>query len=188
MNLGADPGDGRRFAIESFRSHWLLFALVGGLFVLAGAVAIAVPALSSIAPNETLGLVLLIVGLAQIVQSSKMQRTALFAWCLALGGVAAVGGVLVYIEPFPGIVTKTLVMATVIGLHGLTQIAFAVMVRRLKGWGWFVLAGCIALLAGGLLAMKLPYNHSFTPATVGGISLAFTGLAYLATALVSRKP
>ena len=27
-----------------------------------------------------------------------------------------------------------------------------------------------------------------TPATVGGISLAFTGLAYLATALVSRKP
>ncbi len=179
--------EARRFAAESFRSHWLLFALVGGAFILAAAVAVLVPALSSIAPNEVLGLVLLLVGLAQIVQSGKMQQTALFAWCLAIGGIAAVGGVLVYIEPFPGIVIKTLVMALVFVLHGLTQVGFAMKVRRLQGWLWFVLAGVVAVLAGGLMVMKLPYSHSFTPATVGGVSLGVTGWAYLAIALAARR-
>lgn len=181
------PDETRRFAVDSFRSHWLLFVLVGGLFIVGAAVAIFVPALSSIAPNEVLGLVLLLVGLAQIVQSGRMQRTVLFAWCLALGGVAAVGGVLVYIEPFPGIVIKTLVMALVFALHGLTQIAFAAKVRRLQGWYWFALAGVVAVLAAALLVMKLPYDHSFTPATVGGVSLGVTGWAYFTVALVGRR-
>ncbi|MFO1158575.1 MAG: DUF308 domain-containing protein [Reyranellaceae bacterium] len=181
------PDEATRFALESFRSHWLLFGLVGGLFMLGGAVAICLPALSSIPPNEILGLVLLLVGLAQVVQSGKMQRTALFGWCLALGGVAAVGGVLVYIEPFPGIVTKMLVMALVFALHGLTQVAFAMKVRRLKGWHWFAAAGFCALVAAALLAMKLPYTHSFTPATVGGMALAITGWAFFRVSLAARQ-
>ncbi len=183
----SQPDDSRRFAIESFRSHWLLFVLVGAVFLVGAAVAVFVPALSSIEPNEVLGLVLLLVGLAQIVQSGKMLRTGLFAWCLALGGLAAIGGVLVYIQPFPGIVIKTLVMAVVFALHGLTQVAFAAKVRRLPGWHWFAVAGVVAVLAGGVLAMKLPYDHSFTPATVGGISLGVTGWAYLTVALGARR-
>lgn len=183
----ARPEDAGRYAVEGFRSHWLLFALVGGLFILGAAVAVSVPVLSSLPPNEVLGLVLLLVGLAQIVQSAKMLQTGLFAWCLALGGVAAVGGVLVYIEPFPGVVIKTLVMAVVFALHGLTQIAFAVKVRSLQGWHWFAVAGAVAVLAGALLAMKLPYDHSFTPATVGGLSLGVTGWAYFTVALVARR-
>jgi len=38
-----------------------------------------------------------------------------------------------------------------------------------------------------LLVMKLPYSHSFTPATVAGVSLLMTGWAYVAIALASRK-
>ncbi|WP_421996370.1 HdeD family acid-resistance protein [Reyranella sp.] len=184
---GTPPTDAGRFAIEALRSYWLLFGLVGGAFILGAAVAICVPALSSLPPNEVLGLVLLLVGIAQIVQSGMMQRTVLFAWCLALGGVAAVGGVLVYIEPFPGIAIKTLTMALVFALHGATQIAFAVKIRRLGGWYWFAVAGGFAVLAGGVLTMTLPYGHSFTPATVGGLSLGFTGLAYITVAKVARR-
>ena len=33
---------------------------------------------------------------------------------------------------------------------------------------------------GGLLLVKLPYGHTFTPATVGGVSLLPAGWAYLA--------
>jgi uncharacterized membrane protein HdeD (DUF308 family) len=187
MSSSTEEGDNRRFIVETFRSHWLLFILVGGLLIVAGAVAIAIPAISSIAPNEALGLVLLLVGIVQIVQSGKMHHEALFSWHLALGLVAAIGGVFVYLEPFPGIATKTLLIAVVFAVHGLTQIAFAGRVRRLKGWHWFLISGCIAVIAAGLLAMKLPYNQSFTPATVGGVSLVFAGWAYLGVALASRK-
>lgn len=188
MNSGKDQSSDRGFIAASFRSHWLLFILVGGLLIVAGGVAITVPAVSSIAPNEALGLVLMLVGIVQITQSGKMRREALFAWHLGLGLVAAIGGVLVRLDPFPGIVTITVLMAIVFSLHGLTQIAFAAKVRSLKGWRWFLASGCIALLAAGLLIMKLPYDHSFTPATVGGVSLLFAGWAYVAMALSARAP
>lgn len=182
----AEPSD-RRFIAGIFQSHWLLFILVGALLILAGVVAFTVPAVSSIAPSELLGLVLAFVGIVQIVQSGKMQGEALFAWHLALGLLAALGGVLLYLDPFPGIVTITALMAMVFALHGLTQIAFALKVRQLNGWHWFVVSGCIALIVAGLLMMKLPYDHTFTPASVGAVSLLFAGWAYVAVALASRK-
>lgn len=170
-----------------FQSHWLLFILLGGLLIAAGGVAIVVPAISSIAANEVLGLVLIFVGIVQIAQSGKMKGEAQFAWHLTLGVLAAVGGVFVYLNPFEGVVTLTILMAIVFALHGLTQIAFALRVRRLRGWSWFLLSGCVALLVAALLVMRLPYGHTFTPATVGGVSLLFAGWAYAAMALVSRQ-
>lgn len=175
------------FIAALFRSHWLLFVLVGCLLVVAGGVAIVVPAISSIAANEVLGLVLLFTGIVQIAQSSKMQHAAVFAWHMTLGLLAAIGGVFVYLDPFRGIVTITVLMAIVFALHGATQIVFAVKVRRLEGWAWFLVSGCVALLVAGLLLLKLPYGHTFTPATVGGVSLLFAGWAYVAIALASRK-
>jgi uncharacterized membrane protein HdeD (DUF308 family) len=171
---------------QTFRSHWLLLVLVGGQLILAGAVAIALPAISSLPPNEVLSLVLIVVGIVQIVQAGKITGDLLFAWHLALGLVAAIGGVLVYIDPFPGIVGKMLVMAAVFALHGLTQIAFAARVRQLAGWHWFLLSGLIALATAALMVMKLPYNPSFTPAMLGGVSLVSVGWAYVATSRIAR--
>ena len=181
----AQPSD-RRYIADLFRSHWLLFILVGGLLIFVGLVAITVPAVSSIAPNELLCLVLVFVGIVQIAQAGKMQGEALFASHLTLGLVAAIGGVLVYLDPFPGIVTITVLMAMVFAIYGLTQIVFAVKVRQLHGWHWFLVSGLIALIVAGLLMMKLPYGHTFTPATVGGVALLFAGWAYVATAWSSR--
>ena len=188
MNSGNPRESDALFITESFRSHWLLFVLVGGLLIVAGGVAIAVPAISSITPNEALGLVLLFVGIVQIVQSGKMRREIPFTWHLTLGFLAAIGGVLVYLDPFAGIVTITVLIAIVLAIHGLTQIVFAAKVRPATGWRWFLTSGCVALIMAGLLVLKLPYSHSFTPATLGGVSLLFAGCAYIAVALAARRP
>lgn len=180
-------GTERRNIADILGSHWLLFILVGGLLIVAGGVAIIVPAISSIAPNEVLGLVLMFVGIVQLAQSGKMLRATVFAWYLTLGLLAAIGGVFVYLDPFAGVVTSMVLMAVVFALHGLTQIIFAVKVQRMKGWYWFLVSGCGALLVAGLLMMKLPYGHTFTPATIGGASLVFAGWAYVAIAIAARN-
>ena len=77
-------------------------------------------------------------------------------------------------------------MAAVFALHGLTQIAFAARVRQLAGWHWFLLSGLIALATAALMVMKLPYNPSFTPAMLGGVSLVSVGWAYVATSRIAR--
>jgi uncharacterized membrane protein HdeD (DUF308 family) len=177
----------RGYIAATFQSHWLLFVLVGVLFLIAGGVAIVVPAVSSIEPNELLALVLAFVGIVQIVQSGKMLRESLFAWHLAFGLLAAIGGVLVYLDPFPGVVTVMVLMAIVFAIHGVTQIAFGAKVRQFNGWHWFVVSGFVALIVAGLLVMKLPYGHTFTPALVGGVSLLFSGWAYLRIASATGR-
>jgi uncharacterized membrane protein HdeD (DUF308 family) len=123
----------------------------------------------------------------QVMQSTKMLNWIGFIWHLLLGILAAIGGVLIYLDPFAGVIAITILIAIIFAVHGVTQVAFALKVRRQPGWYWFLVSGCIALLVSALLIVKLPYSHSFTPATVAGVSLLFAGWAYVAMALASRK-
>lgn len=179
--------EARLHAAEVFRLKWLWLVLMGATLIVAGIVAIVVPAVSTVPANEVLGSVLILSGVVQILQAAKMPGGAGFIWHLLLGIVAAIGGALIYLDPFPGIVTITVVIAIIFAVHGVTQIAFASKVRRLPGWQWFLMSGCVAVVVSVLLLLKLPYGHSFTPATVAGISLAFGGWAYVAVARASRQ-
>ncbi len=187
MTWNSPANDPDRFALDSFRSYWILFLGMGVFFMAGGLVAMTVPVYTTSPHNKVLGLVLLLTGLVEIIQAGKMQRTSLFALCLGLGGVAVVGGALVYIEPFSDIRIKMAVMALVFALHGLVQILMAYRLRRLKGWLWLGLAGLAAVAVGILLESNLPYSRSFTPATVGGASILLTGVAYAMVALVARR-
>jgi uncharacterized membrane protein HdeD (DUF308 family) len=179
--------DDRLHAAEIFRVNWLWLALLGVVLIAAGAVAILVPAVSTIAASEVLGSVLIVSGVLQIMQAAKMLNWAGFIWHLLLGILAAIGGVLIYLDPFAGVVAITILIAIIFAVHGATQVAFAWKVRRQLGWHWFLVSGCIALIVSVLLVLKLPYSHSFTPATMAGVSLIFAGWAYVAMALASRK-
>ena len=176
----------RLHTLSIFGSHWLWLVLLGGVLMLAGAIAILVPAISEIAASRVLGSVLIISGLVQIVQATKMLHWTGFIWHLLLGILAAVGGALIYMDPFAGVVALTLLIAIIFAVHGVTQVGFAVRVRGQPGWHWFRVSGAIALIAAVLLVMTLPYSHSFTPATVAGVSLLFAGWAYVAMALAAR--
>ncbi len=179
--------EARLHTAETFRDKWVWLVLLGIVLMAAGALAILLPTVSAIAASKVLGSVLIISGLVQIMQAAKMLHWAGFIWHLLLGILATIGGVLIYLDPFAGVITITILIAIVFAVHGATQIAFAWKVRGQAGWHWFLVSGCIALVVSALLVAKLPYSHSFTPATIAGVSLLFAGWAYVAMALASRK-
>lgn len=100
-------------------------------------------------------MVLLFVGIVQIAQPGKMRRDVLSAWHLGLRLLAAIGGgILVYLDPFAGIMTITVLMAIVFAVRGLTQMSFAAKIRRLVGWHWLAVAGCVARLAAAVIGRR----------------------------------
>ncbi|MBN9512573.1 MAG: HdeD family acid-resistance protein [Alphaproteobacteria bacterium] len=187
MSIRYSGPEARLHAAEVFRQKWLWLVLLGVVLIVAGAVAMVIPAVSGVPANEVLGSVLMVSGFVQIMQAAKMLNWEGFIWHMLLGIVAAIGGALISLDPFPGIVTITILIAIIFAVHGATQIVFAWKVRRQTGWHWFLVSGCVALIVSVLLLMKLPYGHSFTPATVAGVSLIFGGWAYVAMALASRR-
>jgi uncharacterized membrane protein HdeD (DUF308 family) len=183
-NAGRDEGV---HTAEVIRAQWVWFILLGVALLAAGGVAIVLPVISTIAAGKILGTVLCLGGFVQIVQSSKIQNWLGFMWHLLLGIFAAIGGVAIYIDTHYGFVAITILIAVIFAVLGVSQIAFALKVRRMEAWYWFLVSGGIALLASVLLVMKLPYSQSFTPATVAGVSLLFTGWAYIAITLAARS-
>ena len=77
MSSDATGSKGRLHTLSIFGSHWLWLVLLGGVLMLAGAIAILVPAISEIAASRVLGSVLVISGLVQIVQATKMLHLSL---------------------------------------------------------------------------------------------------------------
>jgi uncharacterized membrane protein HdeD (DUF308 family) len=187
MSTGYTTPENRRHTADVFRANWLWLVLLGAVLVAAGVVAILVPAVSTIAASKVLGSVLIVSGIVQVMQSAKMLSWIGFIWHLLLGILAAIGGALIYMDPFAGVIALTVLIAIIFAVHGATQVAFAWKVRRQPGWYWFLVSGGIALTVSVLLVVKLPYSQSFTPATVAGISLLFAGWAYVAMALAARK-
>lgn len=170
----------------AIRSNWGWFVILGVVLMVAGAIAIILPALSAIAAERILGTVLCAGGFVQVVQASKVSNWLGFAWHLLLGLFATVGGALIYIDSLHAVVTITILIAVIFAILGVSQIIFAFKVRRMAAWHWFLVSGGVALVVSALLLMKLPYSHSFTPATIAGVSLLCTGWAYVAIALASR--
>lgn len=189
--MASDKSGGERHAAQVLRDNWYWLLLLGGVLVAAGLTAIVVPAISGATASRVLGGVLTVSGLLQLLQSARtgnwVGNWVGFLWQTLLGVLATVGGVLIYLNPFAGVLALTILIAIVFAIHGVTQIAFSMRIRGRPGWHWFAISGGIALATAALLLLKLPYSRTFTPATVAGVSLMFAGWAYIAMALTARK-
>jgi uncharacterized membrane protein HdeD (DUF308 family) len=172
---------------ESLHSRWGWFLALGIVLTLGGALAVALPAVSTFAASVVLGVVLTLAGVVKMVQSLQVKEWSGFIWQELTGAVEVVGGILIYFSPLKGALAITLLIALVFLVQGILQIALAAVVRKQDGWYWFAVSGLVALAASAALALKLPYTSIYTPGTIAGISLLVAGGAYVAIALTMRR-
>jgi uncharacterized membrane protein HdeD (DUF308 family) len=172
---------------DYLHSKWGWFLALGIVLVLGGAVAVALPAVSTFAASVVLGIVLSLAGVVKMLQSLQVKEWSGFIWQELTGAVEVVGGVLIFFSPLKGALAITLLIALVFLVQGILQIALAIRVRKQDGWHWFAVSGLVALAASATLALKLPYTRIYTPGTVAGISLLVAGGAYIAIALTMRR-
>ena len=171
----------------TLHTKWGWFLAVGIVLAAGGAAAVALPAVSTFATSVVLGAVLALAGVVKMVQSLQVKEWHGFIWQELTGAVEVVGGVLIFFSPLKGALAITLLIALVLLLEGVLQIALAFRVRNEDGWHWFVISGLVALAASAALALKLPYTRTYEPGIVAGISLLVAGAAHVAIALTLRR-
>lgn len=184
--VSAEGTDHQRRA-EHLHSKWGWFLILGIVLGAAGALAVALPAVSTFAASVVLGVVLSLAGIVKMVQSLQVKEWSGFIWQELTGAVEVVGGILIFLNPLKGALAITLLIALVFLVQGILQIALAVRVREQEGWLWFAVSGLVALAASAALALKLPYTSIYAPGAIAGISLLVAGGAYIAIALTMRK-
>src|SRR4029453_3304693 len=122
---------------ESLHSRWGGFLALGVVLTLGGALAVALPAVSTFAASVVLGVVLTLAGVVKMVQSLQVKEWSGFIWQELTGAVEVVGGILIYFNPLKGALAITLLIALVFLVQGILQIALAAVVRKQEGWHWF---------------------------------------------------
>jgi uncharacterized membrane protein HdeD (DUF308 family) len=169
------------------RIKWISFFVLGLMLALCGIWAIVLPRISTIATGLIVGAAFGFGGLFQIAQTFQIKTRMEFVWIFLIGAIELVGGVLIYFNPFAGTVAVTVLIALVLFVQGLVQIAFAVRARPYAGWRWMLSSGLVALLASAAIVLHFPFSDRAAPGLAAGVSLLFAGCCYIAIALSARQ-
>lgn len=178
-------------AIEAARAqikqNWGWFLGLGIVFVLAGIAAIAFPLLSTIAAKIALGWIFLIGGVLMVLHSFSSSRWQGFLLGLLIGILyVAAGGWLAFF-PFTGIITLTILLASLFLAEGVLQVIMAIRVRPHEGWGWLLLSGLVAVAVGVMVGMELPSSATWAIGLLTGVNLLSTGISFIVLALAGRR-
>jgi uncharacterized membrane protein HdeD (DUF308 family) len=175
-----------------FRRHWgwlLGFAIVQ---IVAGAFAIALPALASLVAVAVFGWVMIVAAIFQIAHAIRVRQWPGFALQL-LGGLLYGGaGVLALLYPVPSLFGLTLFVGALLLAEGILRVVLAWRVRvqgdwGQEGWGWFLAAGIASIVLGGMLLVGWPATALWALGLLMGIDLIFGGSTNVAVALLCRK-
>ncbi|WP_349436961.1 HdeD family acid-resistance protein [Pararhizobium sp. A13] len=180
-------GNDSRHWTDTPHSKWGWFLLLGIVLTVCGAIAVALPAVSTFAASVVLGSVLSLAGIVKMIQSLQVRDWSGFVWQELTGAVELVGGILIFLNPLKGALAITLLIALVFLVQGLLQIALALRVREQDGWRWLLVSGLVGLAVSAALTLKLPYTRIYTPGTIAGISLLVAGGAYIAISVSIRR-
>ena len=173
--LEADLRAGRR---------WLLIS--GWLAVIAGAVAILVPAVATVATAIFIGWILLAGAVFLLVDAFAVHEIGRMALRLLLAFAAGAAGLALLLAPLHGTYTLTVLLVLWFAVTGVLRIAAAIGERGTPGAGWIGANGVITLLLAILIGAHLPESSDWAIGLLVGIDFLVYGIGALMAASAIR--
>jgi uncharacterized membrane protein HdeD (DUF308 family) len=181
----AQPSDEAWERVRAERPEPRKKALILGAVatIVAGIVAIVVPAVASVGIAIFTGVVLLAAGGALGLGAFAVESTRL----RILLGVAALltvaAGFSLLTAPLDGTFTLTVILVIWLVVLGIAQLAAGFAQRGSEGSGEAIAAGAVSLVVGLLIAFELPSSADWAIGLLVGIQLVMLGLVSLGRAL-----
>lgn len=172
---------------NTLREHWKLYALQGGLMIVLGVAAIALPQVASLTLDILLGWLLFLTGVLGTYVVFHAGHLRQHWGNLLLGVVTGVLGVLIAMWPESGLITLTFALVFYLVLHGVTRLAFAFAIRHdNRPWVWLIVGSIIDFVLAGVIIFGWPGTASWVLGLMLGVSLLFGGATLLSAAISAR--
>ncbi len=173
---------------RSLKDHWQMFAVQGILLVILGGLAIAVPAVASVAVAAFVGWLLFFAGLFRAISLFRAPHAPGYWSSLLLAILTAILGVVIALFPLQGAVTLTMLLTAYFIVHGIASFIFAFSIKGDTGrWVLLIFSGLIDLALAALIIAQWPSTALWVLGLYVGINLLFTGFALIFAALGARE-
>jgi uncharacterized membrane protein HdeD (DUF308 family) len=159
---------------------WLLIS--GWLAVIAGTVAILVPAFASVTVAIFIGWMLLFAAVFLLIDAFAVRDVWRMLMRLLLAFLTGAAGLALLLAPLRGTYTLTVLLVLWFAVTGVMRIAVAIAERGTPGAGWMGANGVITLLLGILIGANLPESSDWAIGLLVGIDFLFYGFGAIAAA------
>jgi uncharacterized membrane protein HdeD (DUF308 family) len=165
-------------------NHRRSYLIEGGILVILGLIAMALPAVAGPGTTRALGWLLLVAGAAGLIGMLAARHAPGFVWLLLSASLAVLTGILLIWDPAAGILTLTLVLILFFLIDGALMITAAIehMREAAPRWALMFVGGVVDLVLGGIFLAGLPDTFTWAPSVLVGFDLLIAGGALMAMA------
>jgi len=166
-------------------STWSM--LCGVLLIVFGMLAVGSPALAALAVNVFIAWLIVLAGVVHLVLAFHAHRAGSLLWKLLVGIAYVLFGVYLIAHPALGVVSLTLVLASLFLVEGIFDIALFFQMRAVGGSSWILVDGIVTLLLGLMIYLQWPSSSNWAIGTLVGVSLIISGITRLMLSLAVGK-
>jgi uncharacterized membrane protein HdeD (DUF308 family) len=153
--------------------------IAGVLSMLAGAVAIIVPAVASVAIALFIGWILVCAAMIETINAFSVSHTSRRIIRLVVAALTLAAGIYLLVAPLDGMYTLTVILVLWLIATGVARIVIGVAEMPIPGAGLTAVSGALDLVLGVLIAEKLPSSADWAIALIVGVELLFAGSVLL---------
>ena len=162
------------------KSGWIV--ALGIVYVIAGFIALGSVVFATVATVFVVGVMMLIAGVAEVINAFQMQGWGKFLLWLLLGVLYIIAGFVTFENPLMAAAVLTLILGIALVVSGIMRIVLGFSVKNGIPWMWMVLSGVITLLLGIVILAHWPVSSLYILGMFLGIDLIFAGAVGSASA------
>ena len=174
-----------RHGLNALRGNWFWFVLLGIALIVLGSIALGSVVIASLATAMTIGMLILLGGIAETVGEFWCRGWSGFFLHLLSGVLSIVIGVLFLRAPIGALLALTLLVACFLMVGGIFKIV-AALSYRFGAWGWALASGVIDVILGVMIWQEWPASALWVIGLFLGINLVFRGVNWIALGLALR--
>ncbi|MDO5581832.1 MAG: HdeD family acid-resistance protein [Planctomycetia bacterium] len=159
---------------KKLSKNWFPFLLLGIALMVLGFLAIGSSLFATVITVSLIGVLLMVGGVMQTVNSFYTGQWSGFLLHLGLGVLYFVVGLMLLDAPMLNAITLTFLISVFFIIAGLFRIIGSLSTHY-PGWGWSLLSGSITFLLGILIFKSWPSSGLWVIGLFVGIEMVFSG-------------
>src|SRR5580700_5882398 len=159
----------------------------GVLLIIFGMVAVGTPFLAAAAVVGLIAWLIVLAGVVHLMLAFRAHGAGSMIWKLLVGLAYLCFGVYMILHPLLGVISLTLVLASLFLIEGILDIVLFFNMRPLGGSTWVLVDGIVTLLLGLMIYMQWPSSAAWAIGTLVGVSMIVSGVTRVMLSLAVRR-
>jgi uncharacterized membrane protein HdeD (DUF308 family) len=164
------------------------FSILWGVsLIILGMLAVGSPFIAAVAVNVAIAWLIVLAGVVHLTVAFHTREAGSMIWRLLVGLAYVFFGVYLIARPALGVVSLTLVLASLFLVEGILNIVMFFRISSLQGSSWVLIDGIITLLLGLMIYTQWPSSSAWAVGTLVGVSMIISGVTRVMLSLAVRN-